>query len=240
MTISEKEIATPDAVEVLPLVIYYRHEYESIPDDLICSLETDLNCQIEICGSWSNLITLINSQGSWPRPILMLVDFERFIDKDLTMSEMINMILTMHKCLYIHERAALGVVIEKLYTTEAMKELYESDILGIVPCARTFGYEHTVEALRTLIDQKSHWPKTIIDTITGKKSKKSSTGIKLTDRQQQVLTLVCNRGLSNKKIASVLKISESTVKIHVSAILKEYGVRNRTQLALAANLSLNP
>ena len=60
----------------------------------------------------------------------------------------------------------------------------------------------------------------------------------LTPRQQQVLRLVCHRGLSNKAIAGILKISESTVKIHVSSILREYGVKNRTQLVLAFNHSL--
>jgi DNA-binding NarL/FixJ family response regulator len=49
-----------------------------------------------------------------------------------------------------------------------------------------------------------------------------------------VLNLVCRRGLSNKRIAQTLKISESTVKVHISAILKSYGVRNRTQLVLAS------
>jgi DNA-binding NarL/FixJ family response regulator len=62
--------------------------------------------------------------------------------------------------------------------------------------------------------------------------------IKLTSRQNQVLTLVCHRGISNKAIAKILEISESTVKIHISAILKKYGVRNRTQLALAFNNDL--
>lgn len=61
---------------------------------------------------------------------------------------------------------------------------------------------------------------------------------KLTPRQQQVLRLVCHRGLSNKAIAGILKISESTVKIHISSILKEYGVKNRTQLVLAFNQNL--
>jgi two-component system nitrate/nitrite response regulator NarP len=56
---------------------------------------------------------------------------------------------------------------------------------------------------------------------------------KLTPRQSQVLKLICHRGLSNKAIGNILKISESTVKIHTSAILKRYGVKNRTQLVLA-------
>lgn len=66
----------------------------------------------------------------------------------------------------------------------------------------------------------------------------NSISIKLTPRQSQVLKLICHRGLSNKAIGNILKISESTVKIHTSAILKRYGVKNRTQLVLAYNNNL--
>ena len=62
--------------------------------------------------------------------------------------------------------------------------------------------------------------------------KDTSAAIKLTPRQSQILALVSERGASNKIIARMLDISESTVKLHVSAILKKYGVRNRTQLAI--------
>jgi len=66
----------------------------------------------------------------------------------------------------------------------------------------------------------------------------TADNFKLTPRQTQVLRLICNRGLSNKAIANILKISESTVKIHISSILKEYGVKNRTQLVLACHNQL--
>lgn len=62
--------------------------------------------------------------------------------------------------------------------------------------------------------------------------------LKLTPRQSQVLKLICHRGLSNKAIGNILKISESTVKIHTSAILRRYGVKNRTQLVLAYSNNL--
>ena len=62
--------------------------------------------------------------------------------------------------------------------------------------------------------------------------------LQLTPRQSQVLKLICHRGLSNKAIGNILKISESTVKIHTSAILKRYGVKNRTQLVLAYSNNL--
>jgi len=54
----------------------------------------------------------------------------------------------------------------------------------------------------------------------------------LTDRQVEVLGLVV-AGLPNKLIARRLDIAESTVKIHVSAILRELKVTSRTQALIA-------
>ena len=56
----------------------------------------------------------------------------------------------------------------------------------------------------------------------------------LTRRQRGVLELVC-KGASNKEIANRLGLSENTVKIHVTAILKSLAVSNRTQAVLFAN-----
>lgn len=56
--------------------------------------------------------------------------------------------------------------------------------------------------------------------------------IGLTERQAQVLALLA-RGLSNREIAAHLDLSEGTVKIHVTAILKALGVASRTQALIA-------
>jgi DNA-binding NarL/FixJ family response regulator len=56
----------------------------------------------------------------------------------------------------------------------------------------------------------------------------------LTDRQAEVLRLIL-RGLPNKLIGRQLQLAEGTVKVHVSAVLRALGVRNRTQAVLAAN-----
>jgi DNA-binding NarL/FixJ family response regulator len=59
-----------------------------------------------------------------------------------------------------------------------------------------------------------------------------SAEIKLTSRQAQILKLIQDKGCSNKHIAKTLGVTESTVKLHMSAIFKKFGVRNRTQLAM--------
>ena len=53
-------------------------------------------------------------------------------------------------------------------------------------------------------------------------------GEPLTERESQVLQLLA-RGLANKQIASVLGISEHTVKFHVSSIYSQLGVTNRAE-----------
>ena len=54
----------------------------------------------------------------------------------------------------------------------------------------------------------------------------------LTERQLNILKLI-SKGLSNKLIARELFLSENTIKVHVSAILRALNLSNRTQAGLA-------
>jgi DNA-binding NarL/FixJ family response regulator len=55
----------------------------------------------------------------------------------------------------------------------------------------------------------------------------------LTPQQVRVLMMLSD-GLLNKQIAHALRVSEATVKAHVSAILEKLGVDNRTQAVIIA------
>ena len=59
-----------------------------------------------------------------------------------------------------------------------------------------------------------------------------ATALGLTERQVEVLALMM-QGKSNKAICRALGLAESTVKIHVSAILRELNVSNRTEAVVA-------
>lgn len=55
----------------------------------------------------------------------------------------------------------------------------------------------------------------------------------LTRRQHEILCLLCD-GLSNKEIGRKLDLSDATVKMHMTAILRALGVLSRTQAVLIA------
>ena len=75
--------------------------------------------------------------------------------------------------------------------------------------------------------------KQLLEIIPGLKGKNCTKGPSLTDREIEVVKLVCN-GSSNKEIKKALNISEQAVKSHLSRIYKKTGVSDRLQLAIYA------
>lgn len=55
----------------------------------------------------------------------------------------------------------------------------------------------------------------------------------LTPRQRDVLDLIIE-GMSNKEIADRLQVAEATIKVHVTAILRAFGVNSRAKAISAA------
>jgi len=75
----------------------------------------------------------------------------------------------------------------------------------------------------------SHFVDSILDRQRRRLAVKGSTDI--TVREREVLHALLEN-LSNKEIASKLRISERTVKFHVSSLLAKFGVRRRSDLIL--------
>ena len=62
----------------------------------------------------------------------------------------------------------------------------------------------------------------------------TDSGTPLSPREEEVLREIA-RGMSNKEIARVLDIAETTVKIHVQHILRKLGLTSRVQAAVYAS-----
>ena len=105
---------------------------------------------------------------------------------------------------------------------------------------KTSGKSNLVKALRLIITGGVYISPELIEKINHPQTDTTANGEDeekfnaLTRRQREVLALVCE-GSSNKEIAHLLGLSDNTVKIHVTAILKSLNVRNRTQAVLFAN-----
>jgi len=68
-----------------------------------------------------------------------------------------------------------------------------------------------------------------------KKQLMSNDKYSLTFRQQQIASLIVNRGLTNEQIADTLNLSQATVKLHAGLVFKKAGVKNRLQLIAINN-----
>jgi DNA-binding NarL/FixJ family response regulator len=221
-----------------PVILYFRGDVKNHPPASIISyIEQHANCSVIFCDSWDEL-----SKGISFIPDMISIHTDVIARENVTIYEFVSMITTMAKYIFPEDyKTKIAAVIEPSCTYEFIKELQSTNIAGVIPSSTGFGVNQTVEAISAILNSQKHWPREIINQFNIKKPQKSQddSQIKLTDRQTQILNLVCHRGLSNKNIARALQISESTVKVHMSAILKEYGVKNRTQLALAAMSSLS-
>jgi len=96
--------------------------------------------------------------------------------------------------------------------------------------------ERVVHAIRSVAEGQSVFDSSVATRIVSGWSQ--PTGIdsyseSLSEREMEVLQLMA-KGLSNKEIGRALWIGETTVKTHVSHILRKLGQADRTQAVLAA------
>lgn len=201
-----------------------KYEIDSI-SNVVGTLKEDANIDVEICPNWPSLMRLLQDSPDTNMLIVFRLDYlER---ENLMLDEVLSMLSVLTKFVTDKKKVDIAVVVPRPCDSDLFSKLKRNGVLGIIPGMRFFDKKHSINAYIELQQGRSHWPKIVVT----KEIVKSSFA--LTDRQYEIFTLVAKRGLSNKKIAEILHINEDTVKAHVGAILRKYGVRNRTQLALA-------
>lgn len=106
--------------------------------------------------------------------------------------------------------------------------------LGFVP--KSSPVEVMVQAIRLVLAGGTYIPRQALGTprYAQEAPSQGARAIeRLTDRQREILALMA-QGKPNKLIADHLKISEATVKSHVTEILRVLGATNRTQAVIVA------
>ncbi len=124
-----------------------------------------------------------------------------------------------------------------------MRKSIDNGASGFIPKSATT--EIMLSAIKLVYSGGVYIPPGMLIPIQNKRKEENGTNVslidetrdaayKLTKRQKEVLDLMA-RGMSNKEIARALDISEHTVKIHVTAILKLLNAENRTEAVVMAH-----
>jgi DNA-binding NarL/FixJ family response regulator len=85
--------------------------------------------------------------------------------------------------------------------------------------------EMILKCVRKVHEGELWFEKTLTDTFL------SGRTVRVSRRENELITLV-SQGLKNKEIATVMEISEGTVKVYLSRLFEKVGVRDRFELAL--------
>jgi len=85
--------------------------------------------------------------------------------------------------------------------------------------------EMILKCVRKVHEGELWFEKTLTETFL------SGRTVRVSRRENELITLV-SQGLKNKEIASVMEISEGTVKVYLSRLFEKVGVRDRFELAL--------
>jgi len=140
----------------------------------------------------------------------------------------VDTIRTVEQCVHLPFASRIAITHSHNTDDNDIKKYLNHDVDGIFPIGEDYTIDEQLEAIDQLVHGVNYIPAEIKKRIFKCEDKPTN----LTKRQYQILTLIRQRGISNKTIARMLNISESTVKLHITQILKKCGVKNRTQLAL--------
>jgi NarL family two-component system response regulator LiaR len=96
--------------------------------------------------------------------------------------------------------------------------------------------DELVQTIQSVYRDQLTLPQTLARVLLGAKTediKPDTSHEGLTPREIEVLQCI-SHGLSNKQIAQALSISTTTVRSHVSSMMRKLNMENRTQLAIYA------
>jgi len=128
------------------------------------------------------------------------------------------------------------VVVSASEDIETVRSSAQYGAVGFIP--KTAAPELMKEAITCVLDGGRYWPTEEATQPRAQEDRQRRSDFedklgRLTPSELRVLEFM-SEGMSNKAIAFELNIKESTVKTHVTALLRKLDVFNRTQAVLAA------
>jgi len=128
------------------------------------------------------------------------------------------------------------VVVSSLSDNRVTSAVIEAGASGFVP--KNSPRAELIAAFQKIVDGEIYTPDEFVAPNSGTLGQEQRSVLKrlesLTPQQSRILSLI-GEGKLNKQIAFELAIAETTVKAHLTAILRKLGVQNRTQAVLLAN-----
>lgn len=104
--------------------------------------------------------------------------------------------------------------------------------VGFIP--KSTGPEQTHRILQVLLDGGSWWPDAAVAEPASAADADTEARIERLSRQELRILLRIKDGKLNKQIADELGIAESTVKTHITMLLRKLDLQSRTQAAVLA------
>jgi DNA-binding NarL/FixJ family response regulator len=140
----------------------------------------------------------------------------------------------------LHERypSLPIIVLSASENSTHIRKCFELGVTGFV--TKSAPKEALIEAIAKALEGERYVPKYLIESVAevARVFDEVDSGVNveiiaelITHRQFDILSCI-SRGHSNKQIARELELSENTVKVHVSAMLKSLGLSNRTQAGI--------
>ena len=127
------------------------------------------------------------------------------------------------------------VVVSSISDNRVTSSVLDSGAVGFVP--KGSPREELVRAFQIVADGEIYTPEDFVapqgDFLSQENQEVVEKLSSLTPQQSVILNLICE-GKLNKQIAYDLSIAETTVKAHLTAIMRKLGVQNRTQAVLLA------
>lgn len=115
--------------------------------------------------------------------------------------------------------------------------------LGVVAYSHAFSPAKVLTEIKTVISNGGVWMSQellqrlieVSSTLAGNQESQVNQHLSLLTKREKQVAIEAAKGLSNKEIARILKITERTVKAHLSSAFERLGAKDRLHLALMLN-----